>query len=87
MEMASEELLRSAKERLGSEEVAWVESLVHFGKFSWLPVTRGWSKDDKARAEERAIGIGVVRGNLDGDVVPAYRVTETDIRESYEASL
>jgi hypothetical protein len=87
MEMASEELLRSARERLGSEEVAWVESLVHYGKFSRLAWTRGWSRDEKTRAEERAIEIGVVRRNLDGDLVPAYPVAESDIRESYEASL
>jgi hypothetical protein len=31
--------------------------------------------------------MGVVRRNPDGDVVPAYPVTETEIRESYEASL
>jgi hypothetical protein len=87
MEMAAEELLRSARGRLGSEEVAWVESLVRFGKFSRLPVTRGWSQDEQARAEERAIGIGVVRHNWDGDVVPAYPVSEADIRDRYEASV
>jgi hypothetical protein len=87
MEMAAQELLRVARERLGAEEVAWVESLVHYGKFSRLPVMRGWSKDDKARAEERAIEVGVVRRNLDGDLIPAYPLTESDIRESYEASL
>jgi len=87
METAAEQLLRSASERLGSQEVAWVESLVHYGKFSRLPVTRGWSKDEQARAEERVIGVGVARHNLDGDVVPAYPVSEADIRESYEASL
>jgi hypothetical protein len=86
MEMASEELLRSARERLRADELAWLESLVHYGKFSRLPVRRGWSRDATARAEERALEIGVVRRNLDGDVVPAYPVTETDIRESYEAS-
>jgi hypothetical protein len=85
MEIAAEELLQRARERLGSEDVAWVESLVHYGTFSRLPVTRGWSRDDKARAEERAVEIGVVRRNLDGDLVPAYRVTEADIRERYEA--
>jgi hypothetical protein len=87
MEMAAEELLRSASERLGSQEVAWVESLVHYGRFSRLPVTRGWSKDEQARAEERVFGIGVARHNLNGDVVPAYPVSEADIRDSYEASL
>ena len=87
MEMAAEELLRSARERLGAEEVAWVESLVRYGKFSRLTVARGWSKDDQARAEERAIGLGVVRHNLDGNLVPAYPLGEADIRESYEASL
>lgn len=86
MEMASEALLQFAGERLEGEESAWVESLVHYGKFSRLPVTHGWSRDDMARAEERAVGIGVVRRNLDGDLVPAYALTETDIRESYEAS-
>lgn len=86
MEMASEELLQSARERLGSEEVAWVESIIHYGKFSRLSVTRGWSKDEKARAEERAIEMGVVRRNRDGDVLPAYPLTEGDIREGYEAS-
>jgi hypothetical protein len=86
LEMAAEELLECARERLGSEDVAWVESLVHYGTFSRLPATRGWSRDDKARAEERAVEIGVVRRDLDGDLVPAYRVTETDIRERYEVS-
>lgn len=87
MEMAAEELLRTAREGLRSDEVAWVESLVHYGKFSRVPVARGWSKDEQARAEERAIGIGVARHNPDGDVVPAYPVREADIRDSYEASL
>ena len=87
MEIAAEELLRPAKERLGVEELAWVESLVHYGKFSRLGVMRGWSKDEQARAEDRAIEVGAVRRNVDGDVVPAYPVTEADIRESYEASL
>jgi hypothetical protein len=87
MEMASERLLEAARERLRSKEVTWVESLVDYGTFSRLPVTRGWSRDDRARAEERAIGVGVLRRNLDGDLVPAYPVTEADIRQSYEASL
>lgn len=86
LEMASEELLQRARERLGSEEVAWVESLVQYGTFSRLPVTRGWSRDDTARAEQRAIDVGVVHRNLDGDPVPAYPVTEADIRDRYEAS-
>jgi hypothetical protein len=86
LEMASEELLECARERLGGDDVAWVESLVHYGTFSRLPVARGWSRDDTARAEERAIEIGVVRRNLDGDLVPAYPVTEADIRDHYEAS-
>jgi hypothetical protein len=86
MEMAAEELLRSARARLGTEEAAWVESLVDYGKFSRLPVMRGWSRDAKVRAEERAIENGVVCRNLDGDVVPAYPLTERDIRKGYEAS-
>ena len=87
MEMASEELLQSARERLRAEEVAWVESLVHYGKFSRLPMTRGWSKEDKARAEERGIEVGVVRRNADGDLVPAYPLTESELRRSYETFL
>jgi len=86
LEMASEELLQCARERLGRDDVAWVESLVHYGTFSRLPGTRGWSRDDTARVEERAIDIGVVRRNPEGDPVPAYPVTEADIRERYEAS-
>ena len=86
LEMASGELLECARERLGSEEVAWVESLVHYGTFSRLPVTHGWSSDNKVRAEKRAVDVGVVRRNLDGDLIPAYPVTEADIRDRYEAS-
>lgn len=87
IEMAAEELLRCAREELGTEEAAWVASLVDYGRFSRLPVTRGWSRAEKARAEERAIEIGVVRRNLDGDLVPGYALTESAIRKSYEASL
>jgi hypothetical protein len=86
MEMAAEQLLRSARERLEAEETAWVESLVDYGKFSRFPVTRGWSEVKKVRAEDRAIESGVVRRHLDGDVVPAYPLTESDIRKGYEAS-
>ena len=86
LEMASQELLHRARERLGDDDVAWVESLVHYGTFSRSPVTPGWSKDDTARAEERALDIGVIRHNLDGEPVPAYPVTEADIRDRYEAS-
>lgn len=87
MEMAANEVLRSAREGLGGEQVAWVESLVDYGKFARLPVTRGWSRDEQARAEERALELGLVRRNLAGDLVPAYPLTDRGIRESYEASL
>ncbi len=44
----------------------------------------GWSRDEMLRVEARAIDSGVARRNGDGDLVPAYRVTERDIRAAYE---
>lgn len=85
MEQAARELLRAAAEaRLTAEEVAWVESLVQYGKFSRFHVSRGWSPEEVRRVEERATGMGLVRRNADGDLVPAYPVTECDIRAAYE---
>jgi len=84
MEAAAHGLLRVAEARLTAEEAAWVESLVHYGKFSRFHVSRGWSEDELTRVEQRAIGIGVVRRNLEGAPVPAYPVTERDIRANYE---
>jgi hypothetical protein len=79
LERASSLLLRTAEAGLTAEELAWVESLVRFGKFSRFHVTRGWSDADLRRAEERARGIGVVRRSAEGDIVPAYPVTEEDL--------
>ena len=86
MEVAAQELLRGAQEALTADEVAWIESLVHYGKFSRFHVARGWSEEETSRAERRATAIGVVRRNLDGDLVPAYPVTEGDIRAAYESA-
>jgi hypothetical protein len=87
MEQAAQELLRSAAQaKLTADEVAWVESLVQYGKFSRLHVSRGWSPEEVRRVGEHAAGMGLVRRNADGDLVPAYPVTERDIRAVYERS-
>jgi hypothetical protein len=86
MEQAAQQLLRAAGEgRLTAEEVAWVESLVQYGKFSRFHVSRVWLPEEVRRVEERAAGMGLVRRNADGDLVPAYAVTERDIRAAYES--
>ena len=86
MEQAAQELLRVAAEaRLTAEEVAWVGSLVQYGKFSRFHVSRGWSPEEARRVEERASRMELVRRNADGDLVPAYPVTERDIRAAYES--
>ncbi len=79
LERASGLLLRTAEAGLTAEELAWVESLVQYGRFSRFHVARGWSGADLRRAEERARGIGVVRRSAEGDIVPAYPVTEEDL--------
>ncbi len=84
LERASQELLQTAAARLTAEEVAWVESLVRYGKFSRFHVSHSWSREEAQRAEGRAIGL--VRRNVDGDPVPAYPLTELDIRAWYEAA-
>jgi hypothetical protein len=86
MEQAALELLRAATHAgLTDEEVAWVESLVQYGKFSRFHVSRGWSPEEAQRVGEHAIDMGLVRRNTDGDLVPAYPVTERDIRAAYES--
>jgi len=86
MEQAAQELLRAAAHaRLTAEEVAWIESLVQYGKFSRFHVSRGWSQEEMRRVEERATGMELVRRNADGDLVPAYPVTERDIRAAYDS--
>lgn len=79
LDRASGVLPRTAEARLTAEDLAWVESLVRYGKFSRFHVARGWSGADLRRAEERARGIGVVRRSAEGDIVPAYPVTEEDL--------
>jgi hypothetical protein len=85
LERAAQELLRTAATELAAEEVAWVESLVRYGRFSRLHVAHGWSPEEMRRREGRATRLGVVRRNAEGDLVPAYPVTERDIRAAYES--
>ena len=84
MEQAALELLRAATHAgLTAEEVGWVESLVQYGKFSRFHVSRGWSPEEVRRVAELATGMGLVRSNADGVIVPAYQVTDGDIRAAY----
>jgi hypothetical protein len=59
MEQVAQELLRAATQAgLTAGEIAWVESLVQYGKFSRFQVSRGWSPEEVRQVEGHATGMG-----------------------------
>jgi hypothetical protein len=76
-------VLSRARQHLSGAEVAWIESLVELGKFSPFHREAGWPDAQLFEAEARAGALGLVRRNMEGELVVAYPLTETDIRAAY----
>jgi hypothetical protein len=73
-----------ARLALTAPEVAWVDSLVDLGKFSQFPKEAGWSDAELSQAQARATALGLLRRNVEGELVVAYPLTEGQIRAAYE---
>lgn len=80
-------ILARAGQHLSGAEVAWIESLVELGKFSRFHQEADWPDTQLAEAEARATALGLVRRNMEGELVVAYPLTETEIRVAYLESL
>jgi sugar-specific transcriptional regulator TrmB len=76
-------ILSRARQHLSGAEVAWIESLVELGKFSRFHQEAGWPDAELFEVEARASDLGLVRRNIEGELVVAYPLTETDIRAAY----
>lgn len=76
-------ILSRAGQHLSEAEVAWIESLVELGKFSRFHQEAGWPDTQVSQAEARATALGLLRRNMEGELVVAYPVTETEIRAAY----
>jgi hypothetical protein len=76
-------ILSRAGQHLSGAEVAWIESLVELGKFSRFHEEAGWPDTQLSEAEARASALGLVRRNMEGELVVAYPLTEIDLRAAY----
>jgi hypothetical protein len=76
-------ILSRAGQHLSGAEVAWIESLVELGKFSRFPQEAGWPDTQLSEAEARADALGLVRRNMEGELVVAYPLREADLRAAY----
>jgi len=76
-------VLSHARQHLSEIETAWIESLVELGKFSQFHREAGWPDAQLFEVEARAGALGLVRRNMEGELVVAYPLTETDIRAAY----
>jgi hypothetical protein len=79
--------LFSARKHLTETELAWIESLVELGKFSRFDKEAAWSDGEFSRVEARASAVGLVRRNVEGELVFAYPLTEREIRAAYKETL
>jgi hypothetical protein len=79
--------LFSARKHLTETELAWIESLVELGKFSRFDKEAAWSDGEFSRVEARASAVGLVRRNVEGELVFAYPRTEREIRAAYKETL
>jgi hypothetical protein len=80
-------VLFSARKHLTETELAWIESLVELGKFSRFDKEAAWSDGEFSRVEARASAVGLVRRNVEGELVFAYPLTEREIRAAYKETL
>jgi hypothetical protein len=83
LRVSADAVLRRARLNLTETEVAWVESLVELGKFSQFHKEAGWPDGELSRVEARASALGLVRRNVEGELVVAYSLTEREIRAAY----
>ncbi len=79
-------ILARARPHLSGIEAAWIESLVELGKFSQFQREAGWPDAQLGEAQARASALGLVRRNMEGELVVAYPLTELDIRAAYVKS-
>jgi MFS family permease len=68
-----------------SVSAGWIVSvsLVELGKFSRFHQEAGWPDAQLFEVEARARALGLVRRNMEGELVVAYPLTESDIRAAY----
>jgi sugar-specific transcriptional regulator TrmB len=86
LRLSADAVLDETRSKLGGTEVGWIESLADLGKFSQFHKEEGWSNEQLSAAEARATALGLVRRNVEGELVVAHRLTETQIRAAYETS-
>ena len=72
--------LQRARDSLARDDVAWLESLIELGKFSVFHKEEGWSWDRLSESEARAGALGLVRRNVQGELVFAYPISEGQLR-------
>ena len=86
LQTAGAALLDEAAKVLRPIEVAWLESIVQFGKFSRFHEDECWSEGRRADVERRVALAGFVYRNPYGELVPQYGVSEESVRVRYGSS-
>jgi len=72
--------LQRARDRFTPDEMGWLESLIDLGKFSVFHKEAAWSEGRLAELEARAGALGLVRRNIEGDLVFAYPISDSQLR-------
>lgn len=86
MREASTRLLDEASTKLSPIEVAWLEDLIDYGKFSTFHIPEGWSEARLAVVKQHALAARLVRPNYEGTSVPLYPISEADLRAAYTSA-